>query len=153
MLANDKVGPDNEIPLDSIQIVAVSTPNKGGTVQIINSGQSLLYTPKTGEQGFFDETFTYTIRDSGGLESTATVTVTVEPVVRPRARADQATVAEDGQVTIPVQANDVFNDNSNITQFAIVAGQGPSHGTATISGNSIIYQPDADYFGRTRSST
>ena len=142
VLANDKVGPDNEIPLDSIQIVSVSPPDKGGTVQIINSGQSLLYTPLTGEEGFFDETFTYTIRDSGGLESTATVIVTVEPVVRPRARDDQATVAEDGQVTIPVQANDVFNDNSTITQFAIVAGQGPSHGTATISGNSIIYQPD-----------
>ena len=147
VLANDKVGPDNEIPIDSITIVAVSTPDKGGTVEIINNGTRLLYTPVTGEEGFFDEVFTYTIRDSGGLEDTASVTVTVEPVVRPRARDDQAEVAEDGQVTIAVQANDVFNDNSTVTQFEIVAGQGPLHGTATISGTSVIYDPAADYFG------
>ncbi len=147
VLTNDKVGPDNEIPLDTITIVAVSTPDKGGTVQIINNGQSLLYTPKTGEVDFVNETFTYTIRDSGGLEDVANVIVTVEPVVRPRARDDQETVPEDGQVTIAVQGNDVFNIGFDASLFDIVDGQGPSHGTATIDGNSIVYKPDADYFG------
>ncbi len=146
VLANDKAGPDNEVS-DTIRIVAVSTPDKLGTVEIINNGQSLLFTPKTGAEGFYDETFTYTIRDSGGLESTATVTVTVEPVVRPRARNDQATVAEDGQVSIPVLTNDVFNDGAQRTLFEIVAGQGPSHGTVIINGDIIVYQPAADYFG------
>ncbi len=147
VLDNDKAGPDNETPPDTITIVAVSVPDAGGTVTIAPGGGSLIYTPETGKEGFFDETFTYTIEDSAGLQDTATVTVTVEPVVRPRARDDFDSVAEDGQVTILVQSNDVFNDGFTASLFEIVAGQGPSNGTATIVGDTIVYEPADDFFG------
>ena len=59
----------------------------------------------------------------------------------PVAAADNATTNANQAVTIPVTTN----DTGTITSIA-VAGS-PAHGTAVVSGLSVIYTPAANYFG------
>ncbi|MDW8392298.1 MAG: cadherin domain-containing protein, partial [Oscillochloridaceae bacterium] len=73
VLANDS-DPDG----DPLTITAVGTPSNG-SVQIIENGQALRYTPGAGYLG--PDSFTYTISDGRGATATATVNLTVE---RPR---------------------------------------------------------------------
>jgi len=70
VLANDKSDPD---PTENLTISAVGTPSNGGTVAIVNG--KIEYTPASNYTG--SETFTYTVRDAGGLTDTVTVTVNV----------------------------------------------------------------------------
>ena len=58
----------------SLTIANVSPGDNGGTINIALDGQTLIYTPQFGTNGF--EQFTYTVRDGDGMTSTATVTVT-----------------------------------------------------------------------------
>ncbi|MBL8829577.1 MAG: tandem-95 repeat protein, partial [Planctomycetaceae bacterium] len=85
---------------DSIQFVSVAN-GVGGAVTAI--GTSIKFEP---EQGFVgDATFTYVIRDSIGMTSEATVTVTVgnqQPVANP----DVATTTHDQVVDVSVAGND-----------------------------------------------
>ena len=72
VLANDT---DPDLPGDTLTITGFGATSAGGTVA--NSGASLQYTPATGFIG--TETFSYTIQDSTGTPSTATVTMSVFP--------------------------------------------------------------------------
>ncbi|MBY8978061.1 tandem-95 repeat protein [Rhodobacteraceae bacterium NNCM2] len=64
---------------------------------------------------------------------------------RPEADADQATVAEDGDVDINVLKNDSDPDGDNISVTSV--GQ-PAHGTVTINNDGTLnYTPDANYSG------
>jgi lysophospholipase L1-like esterase len=64
---------DPDLPGDSLSIVSVGATSNSGTV--INNATSLRYTPAGGFSG--TETFNYTISDSAGQMSTATVSVNV----------------------------------------------------------------------------
>ena len=84
LLAND--GDVDFAAGDSLTIVSVGTGATQGSVQFDQALQSLIY---VADAGAFDalhagqtatDSFTYTVRDEGGLESTATVTVTVNGV-------------------------------------------------------------------------
>ena len=77
VLANDHVDP-------ALTIVAVGSPNRGGRAVVNDNGTPndpsddvVDYTPRGGIVGI--ETFTYTVRDSNGIEGTAVVTVTLLP--------------------------------------------------------------------------
>ncbi len=70
-LANDS-DPDG----DELQLVSVEGAS-GGTVQIDANG-SVTYTPNAGFTG--DDTMTYTVRDPGGAQASASITVRVDPV-------------------------------------------------------------------------
>ncbi|MCA9185599.1 MAG: tandem-95 repeat protein [Planctomycetales bacterium] len=72
VLANDTFAPDAG---ESLEIIAVGTPDQGGAVDIAPDGSSLVYTPAPGFIG--NETFTYTISDNNGGTDQASVTVTV----------------------------------------------------------------------------
>ncbi|MEM7475217.1 MAG: Ig-like domain-containing protein [Planctomycetota bacterium] len=147
VLTNDNGGPNENS--DTLTITATGTTSNGGTVAI--SGSNLLYTPAASFVG--DETFTYTIQDGGTLEATATVTVTVEPTVIPRARGDQATTAEDGAgVEIDVLANDRVTDG----EVALLVSVGSASfgtvsvddkGTTETSDDTVNYVPSADFNG------
>jgi len=84
---------------DTHEIVSVGMPSMGGTVSIVGSGDgnTLSYTPAANFNGM--ESFSYTIRDAGGLQDSATVTATVTPVPDP----PQLTAIPDGNATEGVQ--------------------------------------------------
>jgi hypothetical protein len=83
VLANDKPGPvgvGDESGMDLLTIISVQAFSHGGSATI--AGTTVRYTPAP--DYFGPEVFTYTVRDTGGLTATATVSVTVdkwEPVV------------------------------------------------------------------------
>ncbi len=68
---------------DTKRIISFGTLNQGGAVTLSSNtiNNTLLYTPATGFSG--TETFTYTMEDALGAQSTATVTVTIAPPVFP----------------------------------------------------------------------
>lgn len=154
VLANDSPGPHEET-VDDLVIIAVTVPDANGTVEIAPDGKSLIYAPDPTALGPYTETFQYTVTD-GPTQDTATVTVLVEPVTRPRARNDRFTVLEDSLATDPANTlrvldNDLFNEGANRTLFQILDDPGhtlgPLHGVATVVGDAVRYQPDPDFFG------
>ena len=149
VLANDLIAPDQG---EVLRIISVGSTSHGGTVVIAPNGTHLLYTPASGFSG--EETFTYTIRDRvttdpTGLESTATVRITVESVPRPTAVNDTATVDEDSaDNAILVRANDSpAEPGATLTVVAVT--QSKFGGTVTIAagGTHVLYTPAADFFG------
>lgn len=72
LLANDKSDPD---PAEAFTIEEITNKTDGVTITISSDKKTVTYTPKPGFSG--EDTFTYKMRDAGGLESTATVKVTV----------------------------------------------------------------------------
>jgi hypothetical protein len=93
VLVNDVTTPDLN---ETLTITEVGTTSNGGTVQIVNNGQSLTYTPAAGFVG--TETFTYTARDTNGGLATQTVRVTVQ---------GQPTSSLSGFVYVDANANGV----------------------------------------------
>jgi hypothetical protein len=80
VLTNDS-DPDNVPPAAAnagLTVSAVTQP-ANGTVAINSPATSVRYTPNANFSG--TNTFSYTVRDPGGLTATATVTVTVAPNV------------------------------------------------------------------------
>ncbi len=70
VLSNDSTAPDSG---ETLTLISVSDFSHGGSAAIV--GNLVRYTPATGFSGV--ETFRYSVRDSEGLSSSATVTVTV----------------------------------------------------------------------------
>src|SRR5262245_977785 len=89
-----------------------------------------------------NDSFTYTIADSLGATSTATVQVTINPVNdSPVARADNATVNEGGTATtVNVLANDSDVD-SPLTPASITGFTQGAHRTAVNNGNGTFTYP------------
>jgi Big-like domain-containing protein len=136
VLANDS-DPDG----NALTIASVTRPN-GGSVSI--RGTTIVFTPAPGFSG--TARFTYTIDDGHGGTSSASVTVVVaaQPNRPPVAANDTATTAFATPVTIAVLANDNDPDGDTLSISAVTA---PAHGSATISGTSIVYTPIAGYSG------
>ena len=132
VLANDS-DPDG----DPLTVSGVADP-ANGTATIV--GDDIIYTPDdptfTGE-----DTFTYTVTDSGGLTDTATVTVNIEEQLPPVANDDDLTVpADQGVQTLAVLANDSDPNNDSLTVTEI--GQpDPALGTVAISGGEVLFTP------------
>ncbi len=147
VLLNDAFAPDQD---ETLRVTTVGTTSQGGTVTIAPNGTHLLYAPKAGFGG--QETFTYTISDrtgTGGLTSTATVTMTVESGPLPTAVGDTATVNEDGnQITINVLANDTPGGAGNALTVTGV-GAADHGGTVVIGSNgaNVVYKPAANFNG------
>ncbi|GAA4932738.1 Ig-like domain-containing protein [Actinoplanes utahensis] len=108
------------------------TPNPDGT---------LTYTPAEGFSG--TDTFTVTIADTRGGTDTATVTITVLNAA-PTARDDAVTVPTGRQSRIEVLVND---DDPNGDPLTVTVDVAPGHGTATVSGGGVAYQPVTGYSG------
>ncbi len=76
VLGNDTTAPDIG---ETLAITDVSAGDQGGTITIGDGGANIRYTPAPGFMG--TEEFTYTVNDGTiGSDSTATVTVSVQPV-------------------------------------------------------------------------
>ncbi len=136
VLANDSDPDGNALTIASF------TQPAAGSVSI--NGTTLVFTPAPGFSG--TARFTYTIDDGHGGTSSAAVTVFVaaQPNRPPVAANDTATTAFATPVTIAVLANDSDPDGNPLSISAVTA---PAHGTATISGTSIVYTPAVGYSG------
>lgn len=150
VLDNDLTDPDTG---ETLRVIALLTQPEMGTVAIINDGQAVRFTPP---QGFIGtQSFTYNISDraTGGLTSSAVVTINVVEVNDPpTASPDSFTVEEDSvAVELDVLANDSIEPdvNETLSILSVDAASFTSGGSATVSsdGLMVLYTPAADFFG------
>ena len=127
-------------------ITAVTDPSHG-TVEIINDGNDVSYTRDANFTG--TDSFTYTLTDTDGNMSTATVTLNVRaPNTPPTALDDAFTVPSDNTAhRLDVLANDTVQDGETATVFLIL--DSPDNGQISISniGDAILYTPDVGFSG------
>ncbi len=94
---------------------------------------------------FGDYEITATATDNEGATDSASINITIEeekdPATPPSATDDEASTYKNTQVTIDALSNDEGNN------ISITSTTTPSHGTATISNNNIIYTPETDHTG------
>lgn len=150
-----------------INVLANDTPNVGATLvlksftqpangTVTQQGTTLLFQPAA--DFFGTTTFTYTINDSlegqpeGGVDSTATVSVTVTEVNdAPVTVADTKSTSEDAPLSFPASdltGNDsrgAANESSQTLTVTLPSGTTAKGGTVTITSGQITYTPPANY--------
>jgi len=146
VLQNDTRDTDNE----SFVIDSVGTPSDGGSVRVSNDGSQFFYEPA--EDFFGTETVTYTLRDTGGGLSVATVTFTVEAVNDPPPVDDAIIPVVRGSgesiiFTLDDLPDNVDGDGESLSFTNL--GTPTAGGTATIdsSGNIRYTPPSATFTG------
>lgn len=126
---------------------------------------SFTYTPPLGDAG--TQLISITVNDQGAtgaggaLSASGQISVDVIPLVRPFARRDPtisnpASVAAftvvEGSVnsSLPVLDNDLVDEPvlpATSTDKLLISVSDPPHGTTSISGDVVLYTPDADFWG------
>ncbi|MEO6689542.1 MAG: Ig-like domain-containing protein [Dokdonella sp.] len=136
------LGNDSDPDGDALSIVSFTAPQLG---TVLMSGNTLIYTPGVAGAAGIDR-FTYTISDGRGGTATAGVTVTISTVTDqpPQAVDDTANTAFGQPVTIAVLGNDSDPDGDALSIIGVTA---PNSGTAVISGNVVVYTPQAGFSG------
>ncbi|MEP4684269.1 MAG: Ig-like domain-containing protein, partial [Rhodopirellula bahusiensis] len=151
VLANDTTDADNE----AFTITGVGSASSGGQVSIVNSGTGISYKPALNFNG--TETVTYTIRDTGGGLSTATVTFTVT-AVNDAPVAESVTVdtvrGTSGEAVLTRSDLPTNVDTGEVLQFVNLSTP-TAGGTVTVSsdGSSILYTPSNSTFTGTDTFT
>ncbi len=154
VLSNDSDPAGQGIYINSITI----PPNHSGTAIINNNGTPfdafddfIEFTPSGGYSG--NEVFTYEICDNGypSLCNTASVTIYIEPNLKPIAISDSTNVLDGISKSIAVLANDTDpNGNHTIDPSSVAVITSPSNGSITnidpITG-SITYDANPNYNG------
>ncbi|MBM4093947.1 MAG: tandem-95 repeat protein, partial [Planctomycetes bacterium] len=145
-LANDSTLGD---PGETLTIIAVSTPEKNGTVTIADDGLTLRYTPALNFFGI--DRFTYTISDGRGGTAQAAIAVNVRAVNDPpKANNDTFTVSK-GSIAqkLDVLANDSSEPDAAEILTITQVGATSAGGTVAIAadGLSVNYTPAAGYTG------
>ena len=137
LLANDS-DPNG----DKIALKTLSNPKNGKLYRMNDS--YIFYFPNAGFVG--KDSFTYTITDSKGATSTASVAITVAPANRlPVAKNDVVTAKSGKAVMLNLLANDADPDGDALT---VLGATVPSHGSIRWQDKkTIIYTPRADYTG------
>lgn len=124
---------------DSLSIASFNQGINGAVAQV---GNNLVYTPVADFTG--TDTFTYSVTDPAGNQSTATVTVTVNPSKLPVAVDDTALTLEGEPVTIDVLGNDNSPTGAPLT---VSSYTNPANGTVTQVGSVLTYTPNAAFVG------
>jgi hypothetical protein len=144
VLASDSDAAAALVP-SSVHIL--SAPNHGGTATVDTTTGNINYTAAAHYSG--TETFTYTVADSAGNTSAATlVTVTVRnPAVAPIASNSASTTTVGTATTVSVVSNVESSVGLNLGSIAITVA--PTYGTTAINTSTgvITYTPNAGYVG------
>ena len=133
---------DNDPENQPLTAAKASDPQHGAAT--VASDGAYTYTPDPNYNG--TDSFTYTADDGTSEPSTATVTITVNPVDdAPVAADDDRSVGEDDAATgmdVRSNDNDVDGEALNVT-----SASDPDHGTTAVTGGGadVNYTPDADY--------
>ena len=129
---------------DTLTVTSVGTPTHG-TAAVV-SGTSVIYTPATNYTG--SDSFAYTVADSHGASTTATVNVTVSTGVNQAPVAVNDDIVATRGVAFPYdpRVNDSDPDGDSILINAVST---PAHGTVTITGGGtgISYKSLTPYYG------
>ena len=130
---------------DPLSAVLASAPRHGTLV--LGSDGSFDYAPRVGFHG--TDTFTYLANDGQTDSAPTTVTITVDPVNRAPAAADDSfSTPQDQVLSVPaggVLANDQDPDGDTLTT---VLATGPANGTLTLNGDgSFDYAPSTGFHG------
>lgn len=133
VLANDVAGLDGTLTIAEV----ADAPN--GTTRI--DGGVIVYTPDSGFVG--TDRFDYVIREQGGGEASATVTITVESTnTPPVAEDDQFVTDTTTVVTIDVLANDSDPDGDPLTITELLDLPGSDIAVITVTDdNRIRFEP------------
>jgi Bacterial Ig domain len=141
------IGNDTLAPGATVTSVAIATAPTHGTA-VVQSNNSILYTPTTGYTG--GDSFTYNETDSNGETSATPGTVTVNVVSTPAPVATNDTANMDPNVAtdINVLANDTAATGTTLVPSSVVVVTSPADGTAVVqSDGTILYTPTADFIG------
>lgn len=129
-------------PDGTVASYAIYQQSPNGTATL--SGTTLTFVPNPLWHG--TATMTYRARDNKGAWSDpATVTITVTPNKKPITASLTLTTKEELPVSGRVSATD--EDDPVPTVFQIV--QQSEHGTVTLAGDVVTFQPNPDYHGTT----
>jgi VCBS repeat-containing protein len=135
---------------DTKALVSTDTTGTIGAVSIVDG--KLAYDPgahfqSLGVGATAVDTFSYTMKDSGGVERSATVTMTVTGVNdAPVAHTDTASVFEKQSVTIDVLANDTDVDAGDTKAIVSADHVSALGGTVTVVNGALQYTANADTF-------
>ena len=128
-----------------ITAVTIGTSPTHGTVSV--SGEVVTYTPSPTYYGGSDS-FTYTATNPGGTSVPATVTITVGAPTAPTAAAKSVTTAYNTAASI-----DLTSSITGVDITAVTIGTAPTHGTVSVSGETVTYTPSPTYYGGSDSFT
>jgi hypothetical protein len=147
VIAND-VSPGGTINPTTVFII--TQPLNGSAAAQPNG--TVIYTPAAGFTG--TNTFTYTVKDNvGAVSNTATVTVTVNPVVAvipPTAVNDVASTNKNTPVTISVLANDSAAVGNTLVASSVFILTQPPGGTAAANATgTVTFTPALNFVGTT----
>ncbi|GEM_PF-1004026 len=129
---------------DGVNTVNIVTNPVNGTANVNAGSNTITYSPNTDFYG--SDSLEYEICDTDGDCDTATVTISVNSVNDiPVANDDNASTAEDTDVTVNVLSNDNGLGDGGLS--VNITAQ-PTHGTVSVNGdNTITYTPETDYNG------
>lgn len=141
------LGNDSDPDGDTLALSIVTKPAHGTAVA--NPDGTVDYSPQPGFSG--EDTFTYTVCDGVGDCSTATVTVTVDPVDdAPVAVDDWASTTTGLPATIDVLANDIDPDaaGDDADVLTVTEVGTASNGTVVIlQDGRVLYTPEPGFTG------
>ena len=141
---NTLLANDTDADHDALSVTAVGAAGHGTTSRAADG--TITYTPAANYNG--TDSFSYTVSD-GALSSSATVTVTVDPVNDTPTAVDDTVSTAQGAVLV-ISPNTLLGNDTDVDGDPLsitAAGQGAHGTTSRAADGTITYTPAADYNG------
>ncbi|KRB43882.1 hypothetical protein ASD90_19905 [Terrabacter sp. Root181] len=134
----------NDTDADGNTLTAVKVTNPSHGTVVVNTNGTFTYTPTANYNG--PDSFTYKANDGSADSNVATVSISVRPVNDDpvAASGSVSVVSGSSNNVLGLSGTDVETTTGNLA-YAITGG--PSHGTLSGSGTSMVYTPAAGYSG------